>query len=361
MACGLLDPAKLEHFDHDFDDDCDCDNDGIEHGVTFSLRGETMDSLCELFSLLPEDFMCRTMKFCSKNKFIVQVFGDKILFTEDLLKDEEGFLIDGERVWSVHTVYDNVTAQEFLDSISMTAASNGTAGKPIMSNYPGGDLYLNVMINGDDICLDPFTLEELHSDDDDDEETPPYCGECTCAERNDGETVYGYAVIEISDRAAMSEENLFNSLEDAVAEANSRLEEHLRTLGCTEEYISAREEYGSEWEYITDDNPSCAWCNIKGHWDAHIVRFPFVQSEPSCAFDESFEGRMKHISAIKKGDLILFNDCVYKAVSDAYMTDTDNGREWNVEVEGDGPETYLYASYFDNGMVIVLDKQSADE
>ena len=52
----------------------------------------------------------------------------------------------------------------------------------------------------------------------------------------------------------------------------------------------------------------------------------------------------KHISEVSCGDIILFNGDMYTATTDAYTTKTDIGKEWNVEVDGDGPETYIYAS-----------------
>ena len=60
----------------------------------------------------------------------------------------------------------------------------------------------------------------------------------------------------------------------------------------------------------------------------------------------------KHISEIKKGDRLLHDGFAYTATSDAYMVKTDLGREWNVEVVSEsGPESYLYASYFPDGLV----------
>ena len=60
----------------------------------------------------------------------------------------------------------------------------------------------------------------------------------------------------------------------------------------------------------------------------------------------------KHLSDVKEGDVLLYDGCQYVATTDAYMTNTDIGKEWNVEVESDeGPEEYLYASYFHNGEV----------
>lgn len=61
-----------------------------------------------------------------------------------------------------------------------------------------------------------------------------------------------------------------------------------------------------------------------------------------------------HISAVEEGDVLLYDGWEYTATCGSYMTDTANGREWNVEVDGDGPEKYLYASYFPNGEVPVM-------
>lgn len=77
-------------------------------------------------------------------------------------------------------------------------------------------------------------------------------------------------------------------------------------------------------------------------------------------FSNIFANNTRHISEVKEGDVLLYDNCRYVATTDAYMTDTDIGREWNVEVESDeGSEEYLYASYFPQGEVMVV--KAADE
>ena len=65
----------------------------------------------------------------------------------------------------------------------------------------------------------------------------------------------------------------------------------------------------------------------------------------------------KHISEVKTGDLILLDGDVYEATSDAYLFDSDIGKEWNVEVEGIGSHEYLYASFFVGGTVTVVERK----
>lgn len=65
------------------------------------------------------------------------------------------------------------------------------------------------------------------------------------------------------------------------------------------------------------------------------------------------ERLLKHISEVVAGDRILVNDYEVNATSGAYMTKTDNGREWNFESGDD----YYYASDFEGGMVEVSPAQ----
>ena len=61
----------------------------------------------------------------------------------------------------------------------------------------------------------------------------------------------------------------------------------------------------------------------------------------------------KHISEVVTGDVIEYSGELYTSTSSAYLTDTDIGKEWNVDVESESGESYLYASYFPNGMVFI--------
>ena len=64
----------------------------------------------------------------------------------------------------------------------------------------------------------------------------------------------------------------------------------------------------------------------------------------------------KHISEVKKGDNLIINGIVTAASSDAYMTKTDNGKEWNFESDGD----YYYAGDFENGIVDIFVEEKND-
>lgn len=59
----------------------------------------------------------------------------------------------------------------------------------------------------------------------------------------------------------------------------------------------------------------------------------------------------KHISEVRKGDVLLINGRTVTAASDAYNTKTHNGREWNFETSDD---EYVYASDLEAGIVLVL-------
>lgn len=61
----------------------------------------------------------------------------------------------------------------------------------------------------------------------------------------------------------------------------------------------------------------------------------------------------KHISEIQNGDIVRYGEELYLATSDAYLTDTLIGKEWNFSVVG-GMEEYLYATNFEGAMVDVL-------
>lgn len=65
----------------------------------------------------------------------------------------------------------------------------------------------------------------------------------------------------------------------------------------------------------------------------------------------------KHISEVNEGDRLLYEGEVHTASTSAFLTKTDIGKEWNVEVDGDD---YLYASYFDCGIVTVIQEEEGD-
>lgn len=58
----------------------------------------------------------------------------------------------------------------------------------------------------------------------------------------------------------------------------------------------------------------------------------------------------KHISDIRNGDIVRYGEELYLVTSDAYLTDTNIGKEWNFSVVG-GTEEYLYATNFEGAMV----------
>ena len=57
-----------------------------------------------------------------------------------------------------------------------------------------------------------------------------------------------------------------------------------------------------------------------------------------------------HFSEIKEGHKVVFDDSVIVATSDAYMTKTDNGKEWNFESGDD----YYYISDFDGAVYVKI-------
>lgn len=76
------------------------------------------------------------------------------------------------------------------------------------------------------------------------------------------------------------------------------------------------------------------------------------KAEPSVT--RSYES--KHISEVKKGDVLLISGEHVCAASDAYMVKTDYGKEWNFE---DKRGEYIYASDIEAGIVAVV--SSANE
>ena len=64
--------------------------------------------------------------------------------------------------------------------------------------------------------------------------------------------------------------------------------------------------------------------------------------------------KTKHISEVKKDDNLIINGCIMVASSDAYMTKTDNGKEWDFESGDD----YYYAIDFENGIVDIAEKDT---
>lgn len=58
----------------------------------------------------------------------------------------------------------------------------------------------------------------------------------------------------------------------------------------------------------------------------------------------------KHISELEVGEQVIYCGEVYTVTAPPYQAKTMVGKEWNVEVEG-GTENYLYASFFEDGMV----------
>ena len=61
----------------------------------------------------------------------------------------------------------------------------------------------------------------------------------------------------------------------------------------------------------------------------------------------------KHISELQVGEQVIYCGEVYNVTAPPYQAKTMVGKEWNVEVEG-GTENYLYASFFEDGMVDVV-------
>lgn len=61
----------------------------------------------------------------------------------------------------------------------------------------------------------------------------------------------------------------------------------------------------------------------------------------------------KPIAEIKTGDIVCYGSELYFATTNAYLTDTAFGREWNFQVCG-GTKNYLYATNFENAECCVL-------
>ena len=63
-------------------------------------------------------------------------------------------------------------------------------------------------------------------------------------------------------------------------------------------------------------------------------------------------GSRKHISEMKKGDILIHEGQLYTAAADATLCSRDEGEDWCVKLQGTLPEDlYVYGSYFPEGMV----------
>lgn len=64
----------------------------------------------------------------------------------------------------------------------------------------------------------------------------------------------------------------------AVEKANMLLKARLEATGH-EGYYETGDEEGDEWSRAGDGS-DCAWCNFRGNWDAHIIRFNMNRQSP---------------------------------------------------------------------------------
>lgn len=64
-------------------------------------------------------------------------------------------------------------------------------------------------------------------------------------------------------------------------------------------------------------------------------------------------GERKHICDVQKGDVLIHEGQLYTAAHDSFLSGTDRGEEWTVQLEGKDPDLFIYASYFPEGMVDV--------
>jgi hypothetical protein len=78
-----------------------------------------------------------------------------------------------------------------------------------------------------------------------------------------------------------------------------------------------------------------------------------VSGDIESANEQDNKWSAKHISEIQNGDIVRYGEELYLATSDAYLTATNIGKEWNFSVVG-GTEDYLYATSFEGAMVDVL-------
>lgn len=69
--------------------------------------------------------------------------------------------------------------------------------------------------------------------------------------------------------------------------------------------------------------------------------------------EERYVTHAVHISEVKVGDIVLYENETHEATTAAFQTKTEIGKEWNFEVDD---SDYLWASYFDGAMVEIVDK-----
>ena len=111
-------------------------------------------------------------------------------------------------------------------------------------------------------------------------------------------------------------------------------------------------------EYYTFN---CVECKEDSADDIDLFWFrlkPSTKKKEGRNIERSFKS--KHISEVKAGNYILFDGEMYKAKSDAYLTDTNLGKEWNFEAEGDDTPIYFYASEFPDAIVPVAKVEIVD-
>lgn len=124
---------------------------------------------------------------------------------------------------------------------------------------------------------------------------------------------------------------------------------------CTVEVEAASE------EEATEKACELAWQLDPDERKTRILKSPEKPCETPAPAKEP-RTYLALLSEVVKGDKILYMGRTYIAASDAYLTKTDNGMEWNVEIDCDeDPHTFaLYASDFDDpNSITLIDEEDA--
>lgn len=80
---------------------------------------------------------------------------------------------------------------------------------------------------------------------------------------------FPYLTVTICERD-IEDIHFHKSQADARAYANAMLEKHMTNIGYLDE-LKSREDYGSEWEDLQDEDATNAWCNYSCNWDCYVM------------------------------------------------------------------------------------------
>jgi len=127
-------------------------------------------------------------------------------------------------------------------------------------------------------------------------------------------------------------------------------------IGIKETYIKQVIVFAdSEMHANTSAEDLCNQCVIDVGLDDFVSRSTECYGIADLPIDmQIYEayGSRKHISEIKKGDVLIHEGQLYTAVEDATLCSREEGDDWCIKLDTTLPEDlYVYGSYFPEGMV----------